>query len=93
MLTNAQSEGNQEETEMTGYAIGAKVWLHGDEYTIIGEPYNIFDGMMQHARGMGGKVVAVPTPEQKAADLAERKQERADMQAGFARLKKLTATN
>lgn len=93
MITNAQSEGNQEEREMTGYELGTKVWFYGDEYVIIGKPLEVYGGMMQHARGMGGKIVSVPTPEQQAADLAKRKQERDEEQAGFKRLNQLTATN
>lgn len=82
---------------MTGYAMGETVWFYGDEYVILDEPHDCFRGMFQNAQatnvahGKSGRIITVPIPEQKAADITKRKQERAEEQAGFSRLKALKA--
>ncbi len=70
------------------YEIGSMVWFRGDEYKITTEPYVRYGHEWQDAEGHG-KVVALPTPEQTAANVAKQKAEYAEQQAGFRRLKEL----
>ena len=69
------------------YQIGEKIYWRGFEVTIISEPYTMAGGEFQDGDCESGKRVMVPTPENVAARVQKNRDDHAEMQAGFRRIR------
>lgn len=70
------------------HPIGSKVFHNGTEITITTEPYEKYGGQFQDGTDSTGKARCVVAPAQAAANVARDHRDRAEMQAGFSRLRK-----
>ena len=72
--------------------VGHRVWLRGEQVTVTSLPYLLYGKLFVDVVDATGKVSIMMTPEQVAANIAEAQRVRAEMQAGFRRLRAHTKT-